>query len=433
MGKDYYLSLGPGRRHRFSMPPKWVPVHFLEGEETDVGPSAGVMAAEALNKQVGAASSLRERLSRARNIAVIVDDATRPTPVADILDVLLSILIECGCSKDDITIVVALGTHVAMGREGLETRLGKGVVSAYRIVQHDAWQTDLVPVPLEDGRVVRINPVIAASDVKIGVSSILPHPMAGYGGGPKLLMPGVCDIQFIMGHHMRHGIHPRSRVGQALGNPFHEDCMMIARTIGLDLTIDCVYDRQGRIAGIVAGSLDEAFTEATAMCFEKLGHRFDEKVDVSITSSYPHTHGIQIYKGLAAPDIITRENGAILLMAPMVTPVPDEFVRSFVKVKEASRGDAIAFVTAAMSKGLPFLPDHSAEFNMAMSYAIRRSRMRTVLVAPMMSRNTALTLGFEHAASLEQGLDVLKDAYPEARVAIFPTGGLIVPIADWEQ
>jgi hypothetical protein len=117
----------------------------------------------------------------------------------------------------------------------------------------------------------------------------------------------------------------------------------------------------------------------------------------------------------------------------MVTPVPDEFVRSFVKVKEASSGDAIAFVTDAMSKGLPFLPDQSAEFNMAMSYAIRRSRMRTLLVSPMMSRDTAMTLGFEYAASLEEGLELLKDAYPEARVAIFPTGGLIVPITDWEQ
>ncbi len=90
-------------------------------------------------------------------------------------------------------------------------------------------------------------------------------------------------------------------------------------------------------------------------------------------------------------------------------------------------------MTGAMSRGLPFLPDHSAEFNMAMSYAVRRSRMRTILVSPKISRETATTLGFEYAASLEEGLDVLKGDYPEAKVAIFPTGGLIVPITDWEQ
>ncbi len=322
MSKDYHLSLGPGRQQPFTLPSKWVAAHYLESLEAEPASSVGLMTRQALDKPIGI-PSLRTKLSKARNIAVIVDDATRPTPAADILDVLLPILAECGCSKENVTIVMALGTHVAMEKEALEAKLGKGVASAYRIVQHNAWQADLVPVHLEDGRTVRINPAIAASDFKIGVSSILPHPMAGYGGGPKLLMPGVCDIQFILGHHMRHTIHPSSRLGLASGNPFHEDCMRIAKAIGLDLTIDCVYDRQGRIARIVAGSLEETFTEAVDICFQMLGHRFGEKVDISITSSYPHTHGIQLYKGLAAPDIITREDGAILLLAPLVAGVPD--------------------------------------------------------------------------------------------------------------
>jgi hypothetical protein len=42
-------------------------------------------------------------------------------------------------------------------------------------------------------------------------------------------------------------------------------------------------------------------------------------------------------------------------------------------------------------------------------------------------------MGFEYAPSLEEGLKVLEKAYPKARVAIFPSGGLVVPIAAWEQ
>lgn len=437
MGNHFYLATGPGKRLSFSLPDKWVPVHFLESTDPEPASPAGLMARQALDAPIGTfgiagAPSLRARLSKARNIAVIVDDATRPTPAAEILDVLLPYLAECGCEKERITFVTALGTHAVMKKEDLEAKLGKDVASSYRIVQHNAWQEDLVPVGLEDGRELRINPAIAASDFKIGISSILPHAAAGYGGGPKLLMPGVCDIEFIRRHHMRNAIHARSRLGLTRTNPFHEDCMMIARTIGLDLTIDCVYDRQGRIVRILAGSLEETFTEAARLCFEKLGHRFEEKVDISITSSFPHTHGIQLYKGTSAPDIVTREDGAVLLLAPLVTPVPDEFVRSFLGVREASGGDAVAYVIDAMSKGLPFLPDQSAEFNMAMSYAIRRSKRRTLLVSPLMSRETATLLGFEYAASLEEALRVLKGDFPEARVAIFPTGGLIVPVVAWE-
>jgi nickel-dependent lactate racemase len=429
MSRDFHLFAGQGKKQSFVLPEKWVPLHYLESVDAENPDPVGSMTRRALGAPIGF-SSLETRLSQARSIAVIVDDATRPTPVAEILEVVLPFLAECSCGKERVTIVTALGTHKAMAKEELEARLGRDVVAGYRIVQHNAWQEDLVPVNLPDGRVVRINPTIAASDLKIGISSILPHPMAGYGGGPKLLMPGVCDIDFIRGHHMRNGIHAQARLGLSRGNPFHEECMMVARTIGLDLTIDCVYDRQSRIARVVAGSLEEAFAEAVRLCFEILGHRFGEKVDISISSSYPHTHGIQLYKGAATPDLVTRQGGAVVLFAPMVAPVPEEFIRCYRQVKEASGGDAIGYVTGFMSKGLPFLPDQSAEFNMAMSYAIRRSRMRTLIVSPLMSPETAAALDLEYAASLEGALDALGKDYQEARAAIFPTGGLIVPILD---
>ncbi len=206
--------------------------------------------------------------------------------------------------------------------------------------------------------------------------------------------------------------------------------MKIAKAIGLDVTIDCVYDREGRILRVIAGGLEAAFAEAVRACSEVLGHRFPEKVDVSVTSSYPHTHGIQFYKGVAAADVVTKAEGAILVVAPMATPVHDEFVRDYAKVRQEAHGDTTPYVCGFMSKGLPFLPDRSAEFNMAMSHAIRRPRIRTIIVSPLIPRDTASVLGLEYSPTLEEALATLGEAYPEARVAIFPSGGLIVPIAD---
>ena len=396
MGKNYYLSLGPKEKHYFSLPSKWVALHFLESAKGIAVPSVIEMTREALAKPIGS-PPLREMVSGGKQVAVIVDDGTRPTPASEILTVLLPLLIEAGCPKEHITIVMALGTHAAMTQEELVAKLGAGVVSTYKVVHHNAWQGDLVPVRIPgDERTVFVNPAVAHADVRIGISSILPHPMAGYGGGPKLLMPGVSNIDFIMHHHMKNAIHPHSKAGHAIGNPFHEDCMKIANAIGLDVSIDCVYDREGRISRVIAGSLDAAFAEAVKACSEILGHRFPEKVDVSITSSYPHTHGIQFYKGLAAPDAVTKSEGAIVIVAPMATPVPDEFVKAFIKVKEAAAGDTVAYVRGFMSKGMPFLPEHSAEFNMAMSFAIRRPRTRTILVSSSISRDTASILGLEY-------------------------------------
>ncbi len=433
MKQNYYLYHSLGKKEYFSLPEGWVPIHFGETKEETSRSSVEQMTHGALLAPIGA-PGLEELISGAQRVAIIVDDWTRPTPIAGILQVLLPYLASNDCRRENVTIVIALGTHVALTREELQERLGKDVVSRYRVVQHNAWQSDLVPVALPgDGRVVRINPEVARAEVKIGISSILPHPMAGYGGGPKILMPGVSNFEFVRDHHMRHTIHPRAVAGLAKGNPFHEDCMRAARAIGLDFSINCVYNQHGQVARMLAGSLEEAFTAAVEACLEKLGARFEEKVDITITSTYPHTHGHQFCKGLSAPDVITRETGAILMVVPTVTPVTEEFVSSFNLVRERSGNNCVEYVTEAMSKGMPFLPDKPVEFNMAMSCVILRPKVRTILVSPTISQDEANTMGFEYAPSVEEGLRLLERVYPKARIAIFPSGGLIIPIPAWKQ
>jgi len=431
MESRYYLCLGPDKKEFFSLPGGWKPLHFVETEEGVSIPTIEEMTERALSQPIDS-PTLSELASGARRTAIIVDDATRPTPVKKILKVLLPLLARAGVTKEKVTFVIALGTHIPVKQEDLEARLGRDVLSDYNIVQHNAWQDDLVPVFLDDGQVVKINPYVAQADLKIGISSILPHPMAGYGGGPKIVMPGVANFGFIRDHHMRYTIHPQARAGLIKGNPFHEKVLQVARAVGLSLSINCVYNQQGEPVRIVAGSLGAAFSRAVEMCFEKLGHRFQEKVDITITSTYPHTHGHQFAKGLSAPDLVTKDTGAVLLVAPLVTPVPVEFRDSFNVVREQSGNQAARFVTNAMSKGLPFLPDKPLEFNMAMSCMILRRPIKTILVSPIVSKEDARIMGLEHANSIEEGLKVLEKAYQEATVAIFPSGGLIVPITAWE-
>jgi len=342
--QKYYLYFGKDTKEHFSLPDKWTVSHFVEAEESGPLTSIEQMVFDALSQPAGT-NPLAHLLSKANHIAIIVDDATRPTPVAPILKTLLSHIEAGGFKRDNITIVIALGTHETMEKEALEARLGNNIVTQYRIIQHNAWQSDLVPVAIPgDTRVLKINPEVAQADLRIGISSILPHPMAGYGGGPKIVMPGVVNYEFIRDHHMKHLIHPRSTAGLTEGNPFHEDCMMAARAIGLDFSINCIYDQKGQITSIIGGSLEMAFRKAVEICLAKLGHRFEEKVDVTIASAYPHIHGHQFFKGLSAPDAVTKETGAILLVAPIVGPLSTEFMNSFHIIKEKSHNNSATYI-----------------------------------------------------------------------------------------
>ncbi|MBA4390729.1 MAG: hypothetical protein C0399_07310 [Syntrophus sp. (in: bacteria)] len=433
LSTDYHLCMGQDTKEYFSIPPEWTPLYYTEAKEETPILSIEEMTGEALAKPAKT-PPLKDLLSGAPKIAIIIDDCTRPTPVADILGVLLPYLIDNGIPQKNVTIVVALGTHNPITSEDLAIRVGKNVVANYKIVQHNAWQSDLVPVSLDDdGMVVKINPEVARADVKIGISSILPHPMAGYGGGPKIIMPGVANFEYIRAHHMLYTIDPRSTAGKLKGNPFHEACMKVARAVGLDFSINCVYNRLGEITRIIGGNLDTAFAAAVEVCFKKLGVKIEEKVDVTITSTYPHTHAHQFVKALDTPDMITKETGAILLAVPTVVPIADDFINSFGLVRKRSHDNSAAFVKDAMSKGMPFLPDKPLEFNMAMKCAIIRPKIRTIVVSPMISGKEARTMGFEHAPSISAGINMIEHEHPSAKVAIFPSGGLVVPITDWER
>jgi lactate racemase len=431
--QKYYLYLGQDTKEFFSLPETWTVSHFVEADEGGPLPSIEQMVLDALSQPAGT-DPLATLVSKARRIAIIVDDATRPTPVSPILKTLLSHIETGGFEKDNITIVIALGTHEPMTKEALEARLGSSVSTRYRIIQHNAWQSDLVTVAIPgDERILKINPEVARADLRIGISSILPHPMAGYGGGPKIVMPGVVNYEFIRDHHMKHLIHPRSTAGLTKGNPFHEDCMKTARAIGLDFSINCVYDQKGQIIRIIGGSLEKAFTKAIEVCLAKLGHRFEEKVDITIASAYPHSHGHQFFKGLSAPDAVTKETGSILLVAPIVAPISTEFFNSFHVIKEKSHNNSAAYIKDHLSRGMAYLPDKSIDYNMAMSTPFLRPKIRTILVSPLISEDEAQIMGLEHVSSVEEGLKLLEAAYTKATVAIFPAGGLIIPITAWER
>jgi hypothetical protein len=73
------------------------------------------------------------------------------------------------------------------------------------------------------------------------------------------------------------------------------------------------------------------------------------------------------------------------------------------------------------------------DYNMAMTNVFVRPNIRTILVSSAISQDETRIIGLEYAPSIEEGLRLLKGSYPEAKVAIFPSGGLIVPITAWKQ
>lgn len=135
---------------------------------------------------------LVENVKKCRGrLSVLVDDHTRPTPVKDILPVLLDMAGE----SVDVRILYAKGTHDSPPRWLLEKKLGRGLLNDDRLVMHDAYRFEnhVFKGVTRYGTPVWINREAAEADVIVGIGSIFPSEIAGFTGGCKIILPGIAS------------------------------------------------------------------------------------------------------------------------------------------------------------------------------------------------------------------------------------------------
>src|SRR5215210_7942103 len=92
---------------------------------------------ESLQNPIGS-PPLAELARGRRSACVVISDITRPVPNATLLPPLLATLEQSGIERDQITILVATGTHRPNTPEELVEMVGQRIAGEYRIVNHAA-------------------------------------------------------------------------------------------------------------------------------------------------------------------------------------------------------------------------------------------------------------------------------------------------------
>ena len=99
---------------------------------------------------------------------------------------------------------ITLGTHRTLSTAELEAGYGADIVSRYRFINHDCHGSDLVANrEIGNSAPVKINHHVYEANFRIGIGSIFPHPLKGFGGGGKILFPGIADFESIFQHHLK--------------------------------------------------------------------------------------------------------------------------------------------------------------------------------------------------------------------------------------
>ena len=416
-----------GKKLPFSIPEGWDLISSQDRPPVPGLPDPLAEIRRALDEPIGS-PRLEEVARPGMEVVVIFDDLQRPTPVHIALPEVMDRLNRAGVPDERIIGICALGTHPIPSLRQLRDKVGEEAFSRLegRLFPHDPHAPDNVIVGrTHRGTLVEVNRYVASADLVIGIGECMPHPIAGFGGGCKIAMPGACSYRSIADHHFTWMRHRDSRVNLLDGNPFYEEIVDAARLARLSFKLDLIVNDRKEVVKAFAGDPVAEHKEASRYATSLYLVPLPGLADVTITSAFPLEVGVQATKALAMARFCTRSGGAIVWVAPqketgsilplireMGTPEgADEFHRRLVQ------GD---------------IPEHLKAFGI--SYIMQvvyfkelAERFTVVHVTEGLAADQVEMMGFTYQRDLQGAIDLLSERFPEAKVAVFPSGGNIIP------
>jgi len=255
---------------------------------------------------------------KAKKILIVVNDITRPTPYEVILPPLLAELNQIGIKKENIIFIIATGIHRGNSQEEIKNIFGEDISSTYKFINHNGDDPHLKDLgKLKSGNELWVNPIVSEIDFVITTGVIVPHYMAGFSGGRKSILPGICGRKTIEANHSKM-VHPNARGGNLKDNPVHEEMQEGAEKFGVDFNINVVTDGNNNIVEIVAGELLFSWQKGVDICKKIYLCPIKQKAEVVIASAGGYPKDINVYQAQKALDNAyqaVKLGGTIILLA----------------------------------------------------------------------------------------------------------------------
>ncbi|MBE6910895.1 MAG: nickel-dependent lactate racemase [Ruminococcaceae bacterium] len=365
---------------------------------------------------------LSEIVKPGKKIAVIIDDDSRPTPQSVILPILLPKLEAAGAKPEDIRIVAALGSHRYMTEDELHRRVGDAVYDRYEVINSEFKKPEgLVYVgKTPEGVDIMATKAVMETDIHIGVGCLLPHPVMGWGGGGKILFPGIAGEDTVSYFHLKASLYDEPLFGRDC-TPVREMMENWVDSIGLDFIINVVLNSKFEIADVVSGHYIKAQREGVQRGKRVIGYQVKEKADIMITSSHPADQDFwQSPKAMfaAEPAFMSDKGGTLVLVSPNyegMGPHP-----GYAECMGNDNGDDM--VNAAI-RGKKFTMD-PLSIAVGNGMAKLRRRRRLITVGDGVTPEEMKTAGSEHAyiKDLQKVIDRLIEENPDCRIGAVSNG-----------
>lgn len=329
---------------RFAVPqlplegPKDLVLQFPAGWDVEMRPMAGALRPEvsleaireAVRNPIGT-PALRTLATGKKQVAIIVDDNARGMRWNKIAHVVLEELEAAGIAKDSIRFVFALGNHGVMYRTQMVQKLGEDIVANYYCFNHNpftfcqkigttkTWDVD-----------VEANQEVMACDLKIGLGVIVPHPINGFGGGSKIVMPGVLSYDTIVQHHQKSFAiaygemnaamkeNRQAKVGLGLYDPANAPAVdaddEMAEMVGLDFIVDVTVNQWAKPVGVWAGDFRQAWRAGLDDARDNYATEGRADQDIVVANCF-YKNSEDLIGIMMTPRSLKRSGGTVVLVS----------------------------------------------------------------------------------------------------------------------
>jgi lactate racemase len=423
---SYYLNYEGGRLD-FSIPSSWNVLTCQDCSGVSVVEDVEKEIARALDNPVGS-PPIEEIAKPGMDVVVLFDDVQRPTPVHLAFPPILDRLNKAGIPDERISGVCALGTHPQLTPEQLEKKVGKEVIRRLngRVQNHDPRSAENILIGRTNrGTMVEINKLVAQADLIVGIGECMPHPYSGFGGGCKIIMPGVSSYRAVADHHYTWMRNRNSKLNLLDGNPFYEDLAEVGRLSRFSFKLDFIMNEHHQVIRAFAGDPVLEHRKASEYAASLYMVPLARRPDVVITSAAPLEIGVNAMKALLNASFAVRTGGTIIWVASQKNSGPIMPLVEQMATKETAneyhrrllRGD---------------IPDHLKNFGisfimMVVIFKELSEKFTVIHVTEALTREQVAMMNFAYASNLDDAIRATFEKMATADVAIFPSGGATIP------
>lgn len=363
---------------------------------------------------------LRDIVKPGEKVVIITSDITRPVPSHKIIPTILDELYEAGVKKEDISVVLALGSHRRHTEEEKIRLLGERVYNEVKCIDSDADDCVRMGVT-SSGTPVDIFRLVAEADRRICVGNIEYHYFAGYSGGAKAIMPGVSTPSAIQANHSKM-ILDDAKAGKLEGNPVREDLEEAIKYCPIDFIVNVVLDEKKEIIYSVAGDYIKAHREGCKFLDKIYKIRLKEKADIIIVSQGGAPKDLNLYQTQKALDNAkhaVKDGGIIILAGSCKEGLGSQIFEEWM-TQANTPDDLISRIRENFKLG-----GHKAA---AIALVLKKAK---IFLVSDLEHELVKSIFMEPYDTVQEAYnDAIKELGDDAKVLIMPYGGSTLPVVN---